>query len=361
MPTRCFALLLALTLFAGAVTSAHAGDKRPVDLTLTSGKSISGVVESATEEEVVLRTGPDSTRRLLWKHLTPQAHFRVRAALASPTDGEARMKLAELAVDLGLFVEARVEYEKALALGALSKKAFERVVRQAEHDAVQSGVRQAERIAESGNFEAAMETARQLKLHFASAPNAGAINRLIEKLIKRIHEFDDAASAALEELKKIKLEARRNKEILERKTRAVDEFRKAALLAKQSKAKQEQGSVTKARKLAEQADKNFQEARKNLGRLRRILPRGHTERDKILAELNKLDKAQFDLLFGLAWFLAFDAGAYTQAEKFAARASYIDPVHPDLVDLRDHLMTNRIKYRLSDMTNARGTVRGGGR
>ena len=35
-----------------------------------------------------------------------------------------------------------------------------------------------------------------------------------------------------------------------------------------------------------------------------------------------------------------------------------DPVHPDLVELRDYLMTNRIRYRVSDVTNARGRVSG---
>ena len=348
-------LLLALAALA-LPNTAFAGDKRPVELLLTNGKALTGVVESATEIEIVLRTGPESTRRVPWAHLTPLAHFRVKAALASPTDGEQRMKLAELAVDLGLYVEARVEYEKALALGALTKKDFERIVQKAERDAVEAGVKRAERIAESGDLDAAMETARQLKMHFATAPNAAAINKLIAALLKRVNELDKAAAQALANLKKIKVEARRHKEILTRKTNAVDQMRKASMLAGQSKAKQKQGSVTRARKLAEQADTSFQDARKNLGRLRRILPRDHAQRPAILAELNKLDQAQFDLLFSMAWFLTYDAGSYTQAEKFAARASYIDPVHPDLVELRDHLLSKRIRYRLSDMTNARGRV-----
>lgn len=357
MPIRLMICLLALGALS-VPSTAFAGDLRPVEVPLTNGKSIDGVVESATEDDVLLRTGPESTRRVPWSQLTPLGHFRVKAALASPTDGKERMKLAELAVDLGLYVEARVEYEKALALGALSKKEFKHIVLKAERDAVEAGVRRAERIAESGDLDAAMETARQLKLHFATAPNAGEIGKLIGALLKRVHELDEAAAKALEELKLIKLEVRRHKEILSRKTNAIDLMRKATMLSKESKAKQKQGSVTRARKYAEQANEHFQNARKNLGRLRRILPRDHAQRPAILAELDKLDKAQFDLLFGMAWFLAFDAGSYTQAEKFAARASYIDPVNSDLVELRDHLLSSRIRYRLSDMTNARGRVVG---
>ena len=346
------ACLCILVASAGAL----AGDQRPVELTLTNGKVLRGVVESATEDEVVLRTGPESRRHVPWVQLAPRGHFRVKAALASPTDGEARMKLAELAVDLGLYVEARVEYEKALALGALNKKDFTRIVTQAERDAVKAGVSRAQRTAESGDLDAAMETARQLKLHFATAPNALAINKLIEQLLAKVHELDAAAAKDLEELKRIKIEVRRHKEILLRKTNAVDQIRRATMIAAQSKAKQEQGSVTRARKLADKANEGFQDARKNLGRLRRILPRDHVQRPAILAELDKLDRAQFDLLFGMAWFLAFDAGSFTQAEKFAAKASYIDPVHPELVELREHLLTSRIRYRMSDMTNARGRV-----
>ena len=355
MSIRLTLSLLVLALVCVPDT-AFAGDQRPVKLHLTNGKSLTGVVESATEEDVVLRTGPESTRRVPWSQLTPRGHFRVKAALASPTEGKERMKLAELAVDLGLYVEARVEYEKALALGALTKKDFAYIVQKAERDAVVAGVGRARQIAETGDFEAALEAARQLKLHFASAPNAVEINRLIAGLIQQVHELDEAAAKAMEDLKVIKLEVRRHKEVLVRKTNAIDLVRKATMLANESKAKQKQGSVTRARKLAEESDTNFQNARKHLGRLRRILPRDHAQRPSILAELNKLDAAEFDLLFGMAWFLAFDAGAFTQAEKFAARASYIDPVHPDLVELRDHLLSSRIRYRLSDMTNARGRV-----
>ena len=356
MPIRSMIWLVALLACLLPRSEAFAADQRPVELPLANGKSLTGVVDQATNEtEVVLRTGPEATRRIPWTQLTPLGHYRVRAALASPTDGKARMKLAELAVDLGLYVDARVEYEKALALGALTKKEFQGIIHKAERDAVLSGVGRAEKIAESGDLDAAMETARQLKLHFATAPNAAAINKLIAKLLKRVRELDEAAATAMADLKQIKLEARRHKEILTRKTNAVDLVRKASMLAAESKAKQKQGSVTRARKLAEKSDEHFQNARKNLGRLRRILPRDHAQRPAILSELNKLDKAQFDLLFGMAWFL-FEAGTFSRAEKFAARASYIDPVHPDLVELRDHLLSSRIRYRLSDMTNARGRV-----
>ena len=50
--------------------------------------------------------------------------------------------------------------------------------------------------------------------------------------------------------------------------------------------------------------------------------------------------------------------AHGAHERWAALAMYIDPVHPDLVELRDELYSKRIRYRVSDVTNARGRVSG---
>ena len=61
-------------------------------------------------------------------------------------------------------------------------------------------------------------------------------------------------------------------------------------------------------------------------------------------------------------FLSIIIPAYNEEARIAkslqALASYIDPVHPDLVELRDHLLTARIRFRASDITNARGRVSG---
>ena len=117
-----------LVLLLGAAPAALAKDARPVELPLTSGKSLTGVVEEGNEREVVLRLGPEQIRRIPWSSLAPTGYFRAKRALAPAAEGKARLQLAELAVDLGLYVEAREEYEKALALGAIKKKAFSSAV-----------------------------------------------------------------------------------------------------------------------------------------------------------------------------------------------------------------------------------------
>ncbi len=355
---RAFRPLLPALLFALLAASvAHAKDARPVELPLTNGKSLTGVVEKGTKLEVVVRLGPDQVRRVPWSRLAPLGHYRAKRALAPAADGEARLELAELAVDLGLYVEAREEYEKALALGAISKSKFQKAVTAAERDAVHNGIQYAERLADSGDLETAMEIARKLKLHFASAPNAAEVGKLVAKLVKRVQDFDRAAAREKAEIERVTIESKRNKEILVRKTKAVDLYKNAVKLMEGWRKNVAQGSQTRARKAAEKADAMFHQARLHLGRLRRILPRSHPARADILAQLTQLDRAQFDLRFGMAEFYN-NQTVWTRAEKWAALASYIDPVHPDLVELRDHLMTNRIKYRLSDMTNARGRVRG---
>ncbi|MDF1701462.1 MAG: hypothetical protein P1V36_09935 [Planctomycetota bacterium] len=348
-------LLLAALLLTTPV--AWAGDARPVVLPLTNGKSLTGVVEEGDEREVVVRTGKEQVRRIPWARLAPTGYYRAKRALAPAADGPARLRLAELAVDLGLFVEAREEYEKALALNAIKQRAFDKAVANAEHEAVRNGVRYAQRLAESGDLEGAMAIARKLKLHFATAPNAGHINKLVGSLVKRVQTLDKEALREQAEIERVVVQAKREKEILRRKTKALDLVKNAETKLPEWQKLRDRGSLSKARKIAANVDEMFQEARINLGRLRRILPRGHDARIEVLAQLTKLDKAQFDLRLAMAEYEK-EATAWKHAERWAAKASYIDPVHPDLVELRDYLMTNRIRYRLSDVTNARGRVSG---
>jgi tetratricopeptide (TPR) repeat protein len=352
--------LLVLAVCAGFLWTgplAAAKDSRPVELPLTNGKSLTGVVESGTRDEIVVRVGAEEVRRIPWSRLAPLGYYRAHQALAPATDGAARQKLAELAVDLGLYVEAREEYEKALALGALKKREFDGIVARAEADAVNNGINRARKLADSGDLEGAMATARTLKLHFATAPNAADVNRLVGELVARIQQLDKDAAKEKAELERVTLDTKRNKEILRRKTEALDLVQNGQKKMKEWEARRKQGSVTKTRKLAEEIDGMFQKARIHLGRLRRILPRGHEERREIGIQLNKLDAVQFELRLRTAEFFS-EGNVYTPAERWAALASYIDPVHPDLVELRDNLLSSRIRYRASDISNARGRVSG---
>jgi hypothetical protein len=233
---------------------------------------------------------------------------------------------------------------------------FEQAVAAAEREAVETGVERALRAADAGDFEAALETARELKIHFATAPNAAAVDRLIGKLLERVKTLDAEAQQAALELERVTLEAERSKEILRRRTQAAGLIEGGRAEAQKAADARERGNVTRARKYAEAANDDFDGARRHLGRLRRILRPDDPARREILTLLNDLDRLQFDLLFKTAWFF-WDQRVYGKAEEFAARASYIDPVHPDLLDLRDQIRSVRIRYRLSDVTNARPIVR----
>ena len=361
MPLRRLFLALALILPVALPTAAweDPAGARPVVLPLAGGKTIEGVVESADAKEVVLKVGPEERRRIPWAQLSPLGVYRVREALTPAADGTKRLELAELASDLGLFAEARAEYEKALALGALKAQDFEALVAAAEKAAVDRGVAVARRLADAGDYAAALEVARGLKLTFGEAPNAPAIRTLIEDLLAAVRAQDDTAKKDAAELAKVEAQARRAKEILERRSRAEGAINNGDLAAKESAAAQKQGAVTQARKDAEKALEAYTEARKNLGRLRRILPPDDTKaKDEVASRLNDLDKKQFALCLGMARFLAAPgARNFAKAEEWAAKAAYIDPVDPELLELRQRIAESRIRYRVSDLTNARGIVR----
>lgn len=354
---RTFPALVSLLLIAAS--PAWAGDQRIQTLPLKNGKSLEGVVERATPTDVVLRIGKGDTartREIPWTQLAPLGVYRARAAVAPPADGEARKLLAEMAADLGLYVEARAEYEKAWALGALDEKSFRTLVRAAERHAVEAGIAQALKLAEAGDLERALAKATELRIHFRDAPNAKDVIKLVDQLLEQVTKMNDEAQAERQALEAAMVDLEKNKEILRRRAQASKALAKASSAAALSKKARDVGNVTRARKNADIAHKHFQEARRHYGRLRRVLPRGHTMRRDTLGRLVELDKQQFDLLFGMAWFL-WQGRVYSQAEIWASRASYIDPVHPDLMDLRADLVASRIRYRLSDVSNARGIVR----
>ena len=83
---------------------------------------------------------------------------------------------------------------------------------------------------------------------------------------------------------------------------------------------------------------------------RRIARAGEPERDQALALLATLDTTHYRLLFDAAKFF-WDERVYGTADEYAARASYVDPVDPELLELRQLLRERRIRYRASDMTN----------
>jgi hypothetical protein len=122
--------------------------------------------------------------------------------------------------------------------------------------------------------------------------------------------------------------------------------------AAEARVRMETGAVTRVRKKSEEAQAAFEEARRHLGRLRRIVPKEGPARDDVLALLSELDRVQFALLLDAAKFF-WRERVYREAESFAARASYVDPVHPDLLELRRDLREHRIRYRASSITNAR--------
>ncbi|MFM8980673.1 MAG: hypothetical protein ACKOSS_09475, partial [Planctomycetia bacterium] len=316
-------------------------------------------VLGADAREVVVRIGPQERRRIPWAQLAPRGAYVAREALAPPADGEARRALAELAADLGLWAEARAEYEKALALGALDAEAFALLVARAEEAAVEQGVQHARTRAEAGDVAGALEVARELKLAFGTAPNAGRIRALVEELLASVRAADEQAAAEAAELARLQDEARKARELLERRVRAEERIAAGDAAAARAAEAREQGALTRARKAAEEADQAWTEARRQLGRLRRILPPEDLEgRARVASRLDDLDRKQFALRLAMARFFAAPGSRnYAQADLWARRAAFIDPVHPDLLELADQLVGARIRYRMSDVTNARPIVR----
>lgn len=332
---------------AGATAS---GPK--VELPLLTGKTIAGVIESSDPTEVVLVVGEGERRRIPWGQLAPLGVWRVKAAKEKPDDGAARRALAELAADLGLYTVARAEFEKAVALGAMDAKAGEEAIADAEKRAIEAGVARAQRLADAGEIDDALAVARELKIDFATAVDAKRVEALLAGLLGKIKDRDQDQKAAKEEIQKAILEAERNKRIEKYRIDARAKREAADENAAEARENMPLGRVTRVRKAAEAAADGYEAARRDMGRLRRVLPAQGPERDAANAMLADLDRKQFALLFDAAKFF-WDERIFDTADQFAARAAFVDPVDPRLLELRQNIREVRFKKRLSDITNAR--------
>lgn len=348
----CAALGLVSVVSSGSSASAADAPLPPappaVELPLKAGTSLVGVVESADGREVVLVVGPQSRRRVPLEQLAPLGRLRVAAALTAPDDGPGRLALAARAMDLELFAEARAEMEKAQALGAIDAAAARAAIADAERRAVDAGLSRAQRAADAGDIAGALEAHRELELHF---PGVADPKRLAA-LAARIAARDVELRRAMEEAETLALDVERKRELLRRlleakKQRGIGDERAAEAVRLFPG-----GNVTRVGRAVEAADEAYGDARRQLGRLRRIVRKDESEREQVLALLGELDGLQFRNLLGAAKFF-WDARVYARADAYATRASYLDPVDPTLLELRESIRAHRIRYRFSDVTNAR--------
>lgn len=323
----------------------------PVDVPLLDGTTVRGVVMSVDAKEVTLRVGTE-TRRLAWGSLSPMGVFRVRGAVAAPDDGAVRLGLAELASELGLWAEARIEYEKALALGAIDARAYGKAVADAELRAVEAGIGHATKALEAGDTRAALAALRQLKLDFAGASNAQKVDALLADLSRRVAASQAEQLASEEDRARALREGERQKEMTVRFLEAKQHVNVAATSAEEARAQAKNGVVSRVRRQAEASDASYVAARRALGRIRRLAAKDSPEAEKALAMLGEIDRDQFRMLLEATKFF-WEARVYAAADEFAARASYVDPVDPALLEVRAEIRSHRIRYRASDITNAR--------
>ncbi len=331
--------------------TAHAADAPPpVDVPLLDGTTLRGVVTSVDGKELTITVG-EVSRKVAWSALSPLGVFRVRVAVAAADDGAVRLGLAELASELGLWAEARAEYEKALALRAIDARAYEKAVAEAELRAVEAGIGRASKALEAGDTRTALAALRQLKLDFAGAANAAKVDALLADLSRRVAASQAEQLASEEDRARALRDGERQKEVTVRFLEAKQHVNLAAIAADEARAQAKNGVVSRVRRLADASDASYVAARRALGRIRRLTARESPDALKALAMLGTIDRDQFRMLLDATKFF-WEARVYATAEEFAARASYVDPVDPVLLEVRAEIRSHRIRYRASDITNA---------
>lgn len=337
------AMLLFLLLVAAPAT---AGEEV---LQLKSGKLAVGEIKSIDEKGVTLvKDGQEA--HYDWSTLTPICQYEVRADHADPEDADAHFTLAEFCVRYGLYTRARAELDTARGVGYSDAKKLDHmifVVNEAEADAAFATIEQL--IAEE-EYKLALEEIRRFLVQAPQSDHTRKARAMVSDLLRRI----DSQSLREAEAQEDAEDERKAKDLAQQLAKLLEQSEKYRAIAAEAYAEASRyhqlGNVTRARKAYLKAEEALLLAHRALRKVQ------HTTRDGVASEKaagnRKAIRAKLiNIYLGLASLYLEDRN-YKRGVPYVNRVLYLDPVNETALDMRRDVDENRIRRRMSGMTNA---------
>ncbi len=338
-----FAMLLILLIAAAPATA----DEEV--LQLKSGKLAVGVIKSIDAKGITLvKDGREA--HYDWKALTPISQYEVRADRADPEDANAHVVLAEFCVRHGLYTRARAELDMARGVGYEDKKKLERimfVVNEAEADAAFATIEQL--IAEE-EYALALDEIRRFLVQAPQSNHTRKARAMVSDLLRRI----DSQALREAEARKDAEDERKASDLAKKLAKLIESSAKYRAIAAEAYAEASRyhqiGNVTRARKAYLKAEEALLRAHRALRQVQ------HTTRDGVAAEKAATNRKSIrarliNIYLGLAS-LYLDDRNYKRGVPYVNRVLYLDPVNETALDMRRDVDANRIRRRLSGISNA---------
>ncbi len=337
------AMLLFLTL---SVTPAQGADEV---LQLKSGKLAVGEIK-ATDAKGVTLVKDGLTAHYDWNALTPICQYEVRADRTDPEDADGHFALAEFCLRHGLYTRARSELDTARGVGYADRKKLDQlmvVVNEAESDAAFAQIEQL--IAEE-EYKLALEEIRRFLVQAPQSDHTRRARAMVADLLRRMDSQalrDEEAREALEDEQKADQVAKRLAKLLD----SAEKYRAIAAEAYAEASRYHQiGNVTRARKAYLKAEEALLRAHRALRQVQQT-SRAGVATEKAKKDRKAIRQKLVTIYLGLAS-LYLDDRNYKRGVPYVNRVLFLDPVNETALDMRRDVDANRIRRRMSGLTNA---------
>ena len=345
-----------------ALLAALASAEERMTLHYAGGKQRSVTILAADKEGLDCLYGKNELR-VAYTELTAESAFSARKALTPYDDGPARLELAEFGVKLELFPEALEELEIALALGGLDETAFEK--REAAIQALEVrflGARIDALLRSQQKPEVCLAAIKRLKQRYPEHPNNKTYAPQIDALVKRIASEMQAkqdAKTAKQESRELAALRKKVERLLSRQRAAL---KKADALMAESPPAIEKRQVARVKRLLVEpygAEKYFKRARKRMRAMVKLDRQFRiVDKKSLKQEYESIEKKLVECYLRVARILLRERN-YKGTVKYLRDILFYDPINEEALDMVETIKKNRIRFKASDITNARPRVTGG--
>ena len=340
-------LIIAVLLFLTLATAPVLGAEEV--LQLKSGKLAVGEIKAVDAKGVTLvKDGHEA--HYDWSALTPICQYEVRADRVEPEDAKGHFSLGEFCLHHGLYTRARGELDTARGVGYADLKKLTQlleVVTEAEADAAFA---QIDHLVAEEEYQLALEEIRRFLVQAPQSDHTRRARARVADLLRRI----DSQALRDQEALKAAQDDRKAEQVAKRLAKLLETAGKYRAIAAESYAEASRyhqiGNVTRSRKAYEKAEEALLRAHRALREVQKTSREG-VATEKAAKDRKAIRAKLVSIYLGLAS-LYLDDRNYKRGVPYVNRVLYLDPVNEDALDMRREVDANRIRRRLSGLSNA---------
>lgn len=340
-----------LLVLAGALLLVSTAEASEV-IKLNDGRMMPGSVVELDDDGVVFALEKGGRLSIPWEQVLPISRYELWSSTLAAGDADGRMEVARWAVEQALFSQARRSARQALGLGIEDPADVESFLDQLGKKEADHAIGEIDALVQAGELEDAVARVRRYLRIAPPGKDADRVRAKLGDLMTRMERRDAEAQEAAEEQKEEARNERKERWITKTYEDAEEAKNDAIEHAIQAFAYLNKGNQTRSRNALARAEKQFDAARKDFKKLQRVL--GSDQRATVCGrEAKDCDRRVLEVL--IRWGrLEVGNKAWKKASPVVDRGLKIDPVQPELLELRKTIDTNWIRRKASDITNARG-------